>query len=84
MQVVLVGYKGHHCPSDEAGFMEFARKLPAPHIYDSIVNAKPLSSICPYTQTANIRRRFELVPPPGGLCVIGDACCRFNPIFVSL
>lgn len=63
--------------------MEWARNLPSPVIYDTLVKAKPVSPISSYSKTDNFRRLFEKTPPPAGLCVVGDAACYFNPIFVS-
>lgn len=82
LQVNLAGYKGHHCPTDEEGFLDFARSLPSPVIYDTLLQAKPVSPISTYAATGNFRRLFEAAPPPNGLCVIGDATCYFNPINV--
>ena len=83
LQVNLSGYKGSYCPTDEAGFLEFARKLPSPTIYNALRQAKPLTPIISFAKTRNFRRLFEQVPPPKGLCVVGDAACCFNPINVS-
>ncbi|KAL3145131.1 hypothetical protein ABBQ38_001735 [Trebouxia sp. C0009 RCD-2024] len=78
--VNLSGYPGHHCPTDEEGFLEWAGNLPSPTIHDTLVKAKPVSPISSYSKTDNFRRLFEKTPPPSGLCVIGDAACYFNPI----
>ncbi len=82
LQVNLAGYPGHQCPLDEEGFLEFARNLPNPLICQTILRAKPVSSISAYSGTDNFRRLFEAAPPPSGLCVIGDAACYFNPVNV--
>lgn len=84
LQVNLSGYPGYHCPTDEEGFLEWARNLPSPVIYDTLKKAKPVSPISSYSKTDNFRRLFEKTPPPAGLCVVGDAACYFNPIFVSV
>ena len=41
----LHGYEGDHPPTDEAGFLEFARSLPQPQIYEAIREAEPPSPI---------------------------------------
>lgn len=79
-QLNLSGYKGYHCPLDEEGFLQFAKDLPSPTIYEAIRHAKPVSDISAYRNTGNFRRLFEKAPPPNGLCVVGDAVCSFNPI----
>lgn len=84
LQLNLSGYKGYHCPLDEEGFLQFAKDLPSPTIYEAIRHAKPVSDISAYRNTGNFRRLFEKAPPPNGLCVVGDAVCSFNPIHVSL
>jgi hypothetical protein len=50
---------GEQVPGDEAGFLEFARTLPTPEIFDTIRNAEPLSPIMPYQFSANLRRHYE-------------------------
>ena len=37
--VTLVGWRGDHPPPDPEGFLEFAKALPVPDIYDAIVGA---------------------------------------------
>lgn len=83
-QVLLTGYKGHYPPTDEQGFLDFARQLPSPTIHNALKQAKPISKILSYTKTGNVRHQFEKAPPPDGLCVIGDAACYFNPVNVRI
>ena len=64
------------------GFLEFAKSLRTPTIYDAIKNAKPIGPIIRFLLPSSIRRRFETVQRfPSGLLPIGDAICRFNPVF---
>jgi 2-polyprenyl-6-methoxyphenol hydroxylase-like FAD-dependent oxidoreductase len=69
-------------PTDEAGFLEFARSLRSPLIYEAIRDAEPLTGITAYQRTENRRRHYnKLRRWPDRLIVIGDAACAFNPIY---
>ena len=80
--VNMVGSGLDNPPVDEAGFLDFARSLIHPEIYDSIKNAEPVSSIHGYRRTENRLTRYEQIQHwPEGFLVIGDAFCAFNPIY---
>ena len=80
--VTLVGYNGHFPPTDEAGFLECAKGLAKPTIYEAIADAEPLSKVRGYRRTENRIRHFERMRRwPAGLIVMGDASCALNPVY---
>lgn len=80
--VTLVGVNGDYPPTDEAGFLEFARSLAAPDLYDAINDAEPISGVYGYQRTANQLRHYERLERwPENFAVIGDAACAFNPVY---
>jgi 2-polyprenyl-6-methoxyphenol hydroxylase-like FAD-dependent oxidoreductase len=76
------GNHGDAPPGDRAAFMDFVRSLRTPTIYDAVSDARPLTDIVRYQLPCSTRRHFERLESfPTGLLAIGDALCRFNPVF---
>lgn len=80
--VTLIGIAGDYPPTDEAGFMEFARSLPSPALSEAIQAARPLSKVAGFRKCENILRRYENLPRYlEGLLVLGDAAFTMNPVY---
>jgi 2-polyprenyl-6-methoxyphenol hydroxylase-like FAD-dependent oxidoreductase len=80
--VTLAGTARDYPPTDETAFLEFARSLPDPELYEAIRYAEPLGPISGYQRTENQWRHYERLPAwPEGFLVIGDAVCGFNPVY---
>lgn len=82
--VSVTGFVKDYPPSDEAEFLEYARSLPKPALYELIKDAEPLTPVALYRFPANRRRYYERMPKlPEGFMVMGDALCSFNPIYAQ-
>jgi 2-polyprenyl-6-methoxyphenol hydroxylase-like FAD-dependent oxidoreductase len=80
--VTLVGRHGEKPPDDRDGFLAYAQQLRTPTIYNAINKAEQFGKITRFGFPASARRHFDrLAEFPRGLLPLGDAICRFNPVY---
>ncbi len=79
--VTLCGRGDDQPPADPAGFMGFARGLSTQTIFNVIKTGEMVGGISRFGIPGSVRRYFDLPTMPERLIVLGDALCRFNPIY---
>jgi 2-polyprenyl-6-methoxyphenol hydroxylase-like FAD-dependent oxidoreductase len=80
--VSLAGRFGDYPPTDEAGFLAFAQRLPSPRIYELIKDARRIGDITQHRFPTSIQHHYEQMSAfPEGFLVIGDAIGSFNPVY---
>ena len=82
--VTLIGIGKNYPPTEESGFLDFARSLRNDVVYQTITKAQPISSIYSYRNTENRLRHYEkLKRIPENFLILGDAVCSLNPIYAQ-
>ncbi|MDA1760634.1 FAD-dependent oxidoreductase [Bacillus cereus] len=80
--VTFSGYANEKAPQTDDEFYNFAENLSISNVTDFLNKAKGITDIKIYKIPYQVRRRFDLVNNlPEGLLVVGDAQCRFDPVF---
>lgn len=79
--VTIAGVMHDYPPTDEEGFLRFARSLSSPELYRAIEHARPLSRIWGYRRTENRLRHYDTADVPAGFAALGDSVCAFNPVY---
>ncbi|MEU3456773.1 FAD-binding protein [Micromonospora sp. NPDC006766] len=81
--VTLLGVgPGQAPPTDDEGYLDFTRRLPAPELHALLSRAEPLGPPRRMRLPASMRRRYEhLTRLPEGFIAVADAVCSFNPAY---
>ncbi|WP_424217268.1 NAD(P)/FAD-dependent oxidoreductase (plasmid) [Streptomyces sp. BI20] len=80
--VTLFGLGPDAPTAREEDYLPYARDLRSPLLYERLRNAEFLSPVFGFRGTANERVHYERTTDwPPGLLVLGDAACRFNPVY---
>ncbi|HXO13331.1 MAG TPA: 2-polyprenyl-6-methoxyphenol hydroxylase-like oxidoreductase [Mycobacterium sp.] len=73
---------GRKVPTDYAGLLDCVADMVSPDVLAVIRRAEPLADVTQYRFPSNRWRRYDQMKrTPGGLIVMGDAFCNFNPLY---
>jgi 2-polyprenyl-6-methoxyphenol hydroxylase-like FAD-dependent oxidoreductase len=82
--VTLLGVAEDYPPVEDDAFLEFARSLSTPQLYEAIQDAKPLTRPVGFQRTASRLRRYDKLPRYlEGFLVCGDAAYILNPLYAQ-
>jgi 2-polyprenyl-6-methoxyphenol hydroxylase-like FAD-dependent oxidoreductase len=80
--LTLAGYHNDHPPADREGFLQYAKALPRPEVFEAIQDAEFLSDIKLHKfPSSQHRRYFKDRNFPLGLIPVGDTNISLNPLF---
>jgi 2-polyprenyl-6-methoxyphenol hydroxylase-like FAD-dependent oxidoreductase len=78
----LAGYHGDYPPADLPGFLEFAKSLSQPDVFNVLSRAKLCTPIAQFRIPTAARRHFQKMRRfPPGILPLGDAICSLDPAF---
>jgi 2-polyprenyl-6-methoxyphenol hydroxylase-like FAD-dependent oxidoreductase len=73
---------GDKPPADPDGFMRYVEGIRTPTIFSAVSRAESIDKIERFGFPASVRRHFESLESfPRRVLPIGDAICRFNPMY---
>lgn len=80
--VILTSKNADYASNDIEGYLDFAKSLQSPLIYNTIKDLTPLTPVYGYRNTDNVWHHYEsLSRRPENFVITGDAACAFNPIY---
>jgi 2-polyprenyl-6-methoxyphenol hydroxylase-like FAD-dependent oxidoreductase len=83
-QLGLLGIGKTYPPTDEKGFLNFAKDLGVEDVYKIVRDAKPISNIYGYREDGSRLYHYEKIKKwPKNFIVLGDAVSAFNPIYAQ-
>jgi hypothetical protein len=78
----LAGYHGDHPPAELGGFLEFAKSLSQPDVFNVLSRAKLCAPIARFRIPTAVRRHYQKMRRfPAGILPLGDAICTLDPVF---
>lgn len=84
LNVGMAGYHGDYPPTNLTGFLDFARSLDAPDIYNVLLKAEQLSPLRAYRAPKSVCRRYgDIASFPNGIIALGDSLACFDPVFAQ-
>jgi 2-polyprenyl-6-methoxyphenol hydroxylase-like FAD-dependent oxidoreductase len=80
--ITVAGRASDRPPGEWSEVLAYLRQFSTPTIYNAVRNASPIGTPARFGLPASVWRHFgRLQNFPDGLIPIGDAICRFNPIY---
>jgi 2-polyprenyl-6-methoxyphenol hydroxylase-like FAD-dependent oxidoreductase len=80
--MTVIGRGADRPPAQWDRLLDYLRQLATPTIYNAVRHATPAGRLARFLFPRSVWRHFEsLETLPNGLIPIGDAICRFNPVY---